>query len=293
MATKKSSTTKAKTKTTKNTSAAKTSAKSVQAKAPGKSVNVLKLRSLHMVSAGVFILLAILAGMFMGNDSRQLTVSYLTKDILAADPNVLAPAIRSIYDVEIRWLLVAILVLSSILPLLYLTSWEKKYIQAVTKTRTVPWRWVDFAVTAALMVETVALLSGTHDIVVLKLIAGLIALSLGLGWIAERQNNGVAKPAWAVYTTGLVAGALPWLLIAVSAVATVVYGSAWSSWYVYALYAVTIAGSVALACIQFTNYRRRLAAWQQNYMVVERNYLAVNLLTKAAFATVLIVGLLK
>lgn len=254
---------------------------------------MLKLRSLHMVSVGVFILLAILAGMFMGNDSRQLTISYLTEDILAADPNVLAPAIRSVYDVEIRWLLVAILVLSSILPLLYLTSWEKKYIQAVTKSRTVPWRWIDFAVTAALMVEMVALLSGTQDIVVLKLLAGLIALSLGLGWIAERQNNGVAKPAWAVYTAGVVAGTLPWLLIAVSAIATVVYGSAWSPWYVYALYAVTIAGSVALACIQFTNYRRRLAAWQQNYMIVERNYLAVNLLTKAAFAIVLIVGLLK
>jgi hypothetical protein len=293
MATKKSSTTKAKTKTTNKTSAAKTTTKATQAKAPAKTVNVLKLRSLHMTSAGVFILLAILAGMFMKSDSYQLTIGYLTKDILAADQTVLAPAIRSVYDVQVRWLLVVILVLSAVLPLLYLTSWEKKYTQAVTKSRTVVWRWIDFAVTAALMVETVALLSGVQDIVVLKLIAGLIALSLGLGWIAERQNNGATKPAWAVYTAGVVAGVLPWILIAVSAIATVVYGSAWSPWYVYALYAVTVAGSAALACIQFANYRRRIAAWQQNYLVVERNYLAVNLLTKAAFAIVLITGLMR
>jgi hypothetical protein len=294
MATKKSSSTKAKIKTTKKTtSVAKTSTKSAQIKAPLKSVNIMKLRSLHMMSAGVFILLAVLAGFLMGNDSHQLTIGYLSKDILAADKSVLAPAIRSILDVEVRWLLVVIMALSAVLPLLYVTRWEQKYIQAVTKSRTVSWRWFDFGITAALMVEVVALLSGITDIAVLKLIAGLIALSLGLGWIAERQNNVSDRPAWAAYAAGLVAGVLPWVPITVAAIATVVYGSAWSPWYVYALYAVTIAGSVGIACIQSTNYRRRLAAWQQNYLIVERNYLAVNLLTKAAFGLVLIIGLLK
>lgn len=293
MATKKSSSTKAKTKTTKKTTAAKASVKTSQVKASTKVVNVLKLRSLHMMSAGVFILLAIVAGLFMGNDSHQLTIGYLSKDILAADPNTLAPAVRSLMDVEVRWLLVVIMLLSAVVPLLYLTSWEQKYVQAVTKTRTVSWRWFDFAVTAALMVEVVALLSGITDIAVLKLIAGLIALSLGLGWIAERQNNATDQPAWAAYMASLVAGVLPWLPIAVAAVATVIYGSAWSPWYVYALYAVTIAGSLGIASIQYKDYQRSKPAWQQNYLIVERNYLVVNLLTKAAFGIVLIVGLLK
>ncbi len=297
MATKKSSTTKAKIKTSaKKTTAAKTTSKPAPAKvvsSPPKAVNIQKLRSLHIMSVGVFLLLAILAGMLMNHQSHPLTIGYLTKDILSAHEATLAPAVRSVYDVEIRWLVVGIMLLSTVLPLLYLGRWEKKYTDALNTKRTVPWRWIDFAVTAALMVETTALLSGVQDVVALKLIGGLIGVSLWLAWIAEKQNDGAGQPVWSSYVAGVISGALPWVLIGVSAVSTVIFGAVWSPWYVYALYAALIAGAVSLACIQFKNYQQKLTAWHENYLVVERNYLAVNLLTKAAFGIILIVGLLK
>src|SRR5262245_23678495 len=101
MATKKS-TTKAKTKTTgKKTSAAKTSKKASaaakttknssvkkadkkvvtskieQPKVATKEVNIPRLRSLHMMSAGLFVLLALAATFLMKNTSLQVTIGHL------------------------------------------------------------------------------------------------------------------------------------------------------------------------------------------------------------------------
>jgi hypothetical protein len=85
-----------------------------------------------------------------------------------------------------------------------------------------------------------------------------------------------------------VTGVLPWLLIAVSALTTYMYGLVRSPWYVYALYAVTLVGFGGLAFNQRQHYRR---ANQWKYEVVERNYVLINLAVKAAFALILLAGL--
>lgn len=303
MATKKTST-KAKTKTTKT--AAKTGKKTAAAtakKSPTKAlkaanvnkrsikeINLPRLRSLHMMSAGIFVLLAVAAGLLMSTQSYQMSVSYLTQDELTG---TLAPAMRSIYDLEIRWLLVATLLLSVVLPVLYLTKLQKRYETQLQNNRFVPWRWLDFGITGALIVGILALLNGVQDFMALKLVGGVVFVSFLLGWIAERQNNSAKKPVWAPYGIAVLAGIMPWALIAVSAVSTVVYGSVWAPWYVYAALASGLAGFAALYYIQFTDIRKKRTAWQNNYLIVERNYLAVNALTKTALAIILIVGLLQ
>lgn len=313
MATKKSSTTKAKTKTTKSkapqkttkTAAAKTanksSAKAVSTPAaksaapaskPTKATNLLGLRRLHMLAVGLFAILAVAAGLIMGSDSYQLTVGHLAKDGLA-EGTVLVPAVQALYDVEVRWIVVAAMVFSAVLPLLYVTKLENRYSDYLQNSRMVPFRWLDLAVTGALMVETTALLSGVQDLFVLKLVGGLVALSFLLGLIAERQNNGVQRMVSSAFSAGILSAALPWVLIVAYAISTVVYGATSSPWYVYALYAALVAGMAAIICIQATEFRRRRAAWQQNYLLVERNYLAVTILTKVAFAAILIAGLLR
>jgi len=241
-----------------------------------------------MAAAGLFVLLALVAGYFMNTTSYSLTLGHLAQDDLASRTHtVFAPAIQSVYDVEARWLVVAVLLLSAILPVLYLTRLKDRYAQYVNTTRMLPFRWIDLAVTGALMTEIAALLSGVSDVPTLKLIAGVVVVAAVLGLIAERQNNAVAKPVRSAYITGIVTAVLPWLLIAAYAVATVVYGMVRSPWYVYALYAALLAG----LALQARNQRMSLRG--ANYLVVERNYVAISILTKAAFAIILIAGLAK
>lgn len=272
-------------KVTKKTVAAKVSRGSSAA------ANILQLRRLLKISVFVYAALAALAVSMMQSATYEMTIGYLTKDtLLSRTTTVFAPAVRVLYDIEIRWALVVVLALSLILPILYLTRWENRY-QTALKGRVLAWRWVDLAVTSALMLEIVALISGVQDVMTLKMIAGLAVVTCALGYIAERQNENATKPVLTTYVVSLFTGALPWLVIAVSLVATPLYGLVRSPWYTYALYAAGLISFGLLAYNQF-NQHRRLRNWA-NYIVVERNYLTISLVSKIAFAAILIAGLKK
>lgn len=300
MATKKTSTkaktktTKAKSKSTKKTGVAKqakattpkVTAKAAVAKKAKPSVTVQKLGGLHMLSAGLFLLLAVLAGVLMSNVSYQLTVGHIARDELAG--GTLVPAVQAVYDVELRWLVVTALVLSAVMPVLYLTNLRERYTSFVKNTRMQPMRWIDFAVTGAFIVSVVALLSGVSDLPTLKLVGGLVVATGILGLIAERQNNTTAKPVRIAYLTSLLTGFLPWLLITTYAVATVIY-AAYAPWYIYALYAAVLGGYV----LHVRNQHLALYRPTSNYLMVERNYVVVNLLLKSAFAVILIAGFFR
>lgn len=231
------------------------------------------------------MLLALAAGYFMDNTSYQLTIGHIAKDELTSTAEtVLAPAVQAVYDVELRWLVVIILAVSIILPLLYLTRLTNRYAAYLNETRMLPLRWIDFAVTGALIVGTTALVSGTSDLPTLKLLAGLMIATALIGLIAERQNNDVTTPVRSAYFTSLFTGLLPVVFIAAYLIATVVYSTAQVPWYVYALFAVVF--------FQYVGWMRNLRMHLRgaDNLIVERNYLAISLLTKAAFAIILIAG---
>lgn len=303
MATTKKST-KAKTKTSSTKTAKKTAAKKVSsAKTASKSttvkvtkpskqpriLNVQRLLSLHTISVGVFLLLAVAAVLLMGNESYQLTLGHMTKDQF--NSGAFAPAIQVLYDVEIRWMVVLLMVVSAVAPVLYLTRLKQNYTDYLTKTRMQPYRWFDLGVTAALMMETVALLSGASDLFTLKLVGGLMFITCMLGLVAERQNNNATTPVKSGLYVGLLSGFLPWLFVASYAVSTVVYGMVRSPWYVYALYATTFVGFSLIAANQWKQYSNK--GVQKSSLAVERNYITTNLLVKVAFAAILIAGLAK
>lgn len=311
MATTKKTSTKAKTKTTnakakstkktttKKTTAAKAATKKTTTKAvvankvrPGKMavVTLQTLRRLNVVAAGLFLILAAVAGSVINSASYQLTLGHMTKDEVASKTEtVLAPAVQSVYDVELRWLIVATMLLSAVLPILYLTKLQGRYADYVTKTRMQPLRWIDFAVTGALAAEIIALLSGVSDIATLKLLGGIVAITAVLGLISERQNNTATSenPVRSAYYASLFTGALSVLFVAAYAVATVVYGGASSQWYTYSIYAVLLVSFGLLARNMSKEFRGA------NYLVIERNYLTINILAKVAFAAVLIAGFVR
>jgi hypothetical protein len=140
-------------------------------------------------------------------------------------------------------------------------------------------------------VEIVALLSGITDIVVLKLLAGTMLLSALLGWLADRQNITADRVERSAFYLSGFASILPFAVIAVTAVATVLYGMIRSPWYVYALYAVLLLGFTDVMINQSFRYKRR-GQWA-NAGFVERNYVLVGLVTKALFVGVLILGFMK
>ncbi|MBI3624022.1 heliorhodopsin HeR [Candidatus Saccharibacteria bacterium] len=250
-----------------------------------------QLRRLYNFSMVLYVTMAIVAAAVMNKVSYQLTVSHLAKDELASQKSaVLVPGTHALFDLRVRLAVVIILLLSAIVPSLYTSRWQKRY-QAGLRKQVLPWRWVDIGVTSALMVEVIAIVSGVQDIAALKILAGLMIIMSVLGWLAERAMNEAKKLVKPLLITGLVAGLLPWLLIAVYALATPFYGAVRAAWYVYALYGSSLVGFGLLMLNEWQQSHKR-KQWK-DYRFVEYNYAIINLVNRVAFAAILIVGLKK
>jgi hypothetical protein len=284
MATRKT-TSKAKSKTSKTRSAsAKTAlSKSLQTAASTKTLSVVGLRKLHIISIGVFGLLILMTFLYMKDAAYQTTLSYLTRDALTGN---IVPAIRHFRDFEIRWLVAATMLISMILPLLYVTKFKRRY-ELGLQNKLMPWRWLDMAVTTVFIAETTLLLSGLTDVAGLKLV-GIVAALTGLfGWLSERENMQARSPIWATYWAGMLMKIGLLIVLAISAISTIIYGSLRASWYVYALYVVLD----LYILLYYINHYKQLRG--QDYIKTERNYLVLNLVGKSLFALALIIGLMR
>ena len=250
-----------------------------------------QLQHLYTWSAVGYIGLAALAAIFMTNATLPVSVGHLAKDVLASQKSaVLVPGSQLAFDLPIKWLVVAVMLLSAVVPVLYLTRLKKQYEKSM-KQKVLAWRWIDLAISSSLMIGVVSMLSGLHDIGTLKLAGGFMVLTCVLGWLVEKSMNEGKKLVKPLFVTSLFTGALPWLPIVIAAVATPFFAAVRAPWYVYALYVELLAGFTLLALNQW-RYIQKNRNWK-DYFCVERNYAVISIATRAAFAATLIVGLLK
>lgn len=302
--TKARTTSKAASKKTTKVSAKRTSAaatkkpatKAVKAtKAPTKTkarlTGQVVLSRLNWLSAGFHLVGAVLVAVLMGGYLQQIFMNFVARDELAStEETVFVPAIHHMYDVELRWVVVGILVAGAIVPLLQLRR-SAEY-QTALKKRINVWRWIDKAFVSGTILAVVAALSGVQDGMVLKVIGGLIVVTALLGWLSERQNTDPkAKPDFAPFGISLITGMLPWLIILAYAFGTPLWGAIRYPWFVYALFTSVFITSTAYAINQY-NYVRRFRNWV-NYEAVERNYIIIDIVARVSFAVILVVGLSK
>lgn len=250
-------------------------------------------RLIQKVSVPLFLLLAVAAATLMNAHTSVFALGYMVRDQIAsqlAGSNVFAPAARTLWEVQTKWLLVTLLVVSALFSLLMLTRARARFEQGV-KNGVQPLRWFELGITSFLIIELVALLSGINNVVTLKLMGGLLIATCGFSWLAERQNQNAKAPVRSAYGLSVFTGVMPWIVLAVTAVSTLLYGMIRAPWYVYALYAVTLAGFTAIGLNQLQQLRQR-TAWK-NTGYVERNYALIGVVTKLLIAVVLIAGLQK
>lgn len=278
------------TRASKTTKAAKPVSATVVKNRKTTAITTKSIRKLHLVKALIAAALAVAAGLLMDSSSYALNIGYQAKDellSLTAGQTAFVQGSQPLMDVQVRWLVVAILGLSALFSLLAATRLRTRY-EANLANSVSPLRWLGMGVTSALIVETVALVSGVSDIFTLKLLAGLMLVTCALGWVTEKRFKQAGRPIWSDFNISIVTGALPWILIGSYAVSTWVYGLIRYPWFVYAVMGAALIG-FTLYC---ANQYKHLAGWR-NYLVIERNYVLLALVTQAAFAAILILGFQK
>jgi hypothetical protein len=152
-------------------------------------------------------------------------------------------------------------------------------------------RWYEYAVSASVMIVAIALLVGIYDIAVLLGMFVLTAIMNLMGLVMETANQGRDKPSWLSYDIGVLAGSIPWLVIAFYFWASSHYGSASPPTFVYWIFVSIFAFFSVFALNMWLQYRRA-GPWR-DYLYGERAYIILSLVAKSALAWQVFAGTLR
>ena len=154
--------------------------------------------------------------------------------------------------------------------------WESYKVQLLESRN--PYRWLEYSLSASIMIVLIAMLVGINDIAALVALVGVNASMIGFGWMQERYEtpgDGLG-PFW----IGCIAGIVPWIAIAVYLIGPganqhapgFVYGIFFSLFVLFNCFAIN----------QLLQYKK-VGRWS-NYLYGERAYVTLSLIAKSLLA---------
>jgi hypothetical protein len=142
------------------------------------------------------------------------------------------------------------------------------------------------------MVVVIATLAGVQEAGTLLAIAGANAAMNLFGWSMEAANEERARPQWLHYVFGCIAGAVPWIVIALAlATSATEPGAPAIPGFVIAIFVSLFAFFNVFAITMVLQYRR-VGRWR-DYLVGERTYMLLSLFAKTALAWQVFAGTLR
>jgi hypothetical protein len=139
-------------------------------------------------------------------------------------------------------------------------------------------RWVEYSFSATLMVLLIALYSGITEVTALVAIAGANVAMILFGWLQERANPpGRERTTMVPFWFGTIAGAAPWVAIAVNVV-----GADTVPGFVYGIVVAQLVFFFSFGVNQWLQYRG-VGRWRA-YAFGEHAYLVLSLGAKSVLA---------
>ena len=169
-----------------------------------------KLRKLNLYMAVAHGIQAVLLLVISSDFSRTITANYLRFD---ESTQSLVSASREIFDFPFVWGVAGFSLLSMSFHLLIATVWNKSYVRGLKKGIN-KYRWLEYSLSASLMIVLIAILSGVFDLGTLMLMFGVTAIMNLMGLVMEVHNQATKQTNWLSYWVGVLAGILPWAVIA-------------------------------------------------------------------------------
>jgi hypothetical protein len=144
-------------------------------------------------------------------------------------------------------------------------------------------RWVEYAMSATLMIVLIALITGITDLAALIGLAFANVAMILFGWLMEVVNRADRSPWWTPFWFGCVAGAGPWLAIAsYLAWNTTRPGAASPPGFVYGILVTIFVLFNCFAVNQWLQYRR-IGRWG-DYLNGETTYIVLSVVAKGLLA---------
>ena len=210
----------------------------------------------------------------------------ITETFPEGPPGTAAPAPETVLDLAVGPAVAAFLGLAALDHLLVAAPGIDRWYSRNIRRGINPARWIEYSVSATLMVLLIALLAGVTDASALIGIAGANVAMILLGHRMERVNDHRSdRRDWQPFVFGCVAGIFPWIAIGTSILGAELEGTGDGGGpptFVYGIFASLFVFFMSFAVNQWLQYRR-VGPWR-DYVVGEYGYLVLSLAAKSVLA---------
>ena len=252
-----------------------------------------RLRKLNLSMAGLHAAQALVVLLLSDphHGVFNVTTNYLTLSpgATAANPKLINQT-HTVFSLNLAYLVVAFFLLSAVAHLFIATVYRKQYEANLTKGINKV-RWIEYSLSASTMLVGIALLSGLSGLGGLLMVFGLTAIMNLMGLAMEVYNQGREKPRWLAFNIGVLAGILPWIVIALLFWANSRYGSGHPPTFVYVIFVSIFLFFNCFAVNMVLQYKR-IGKWR-DYLYGERAYIMLSLVAKSLLAWQVFAGTLR
>jgi hypothetical protein len=203
----------------------------------------------------------------------------VTESFASGPPGTTPPEPAVLFDVAFGPAVAAFLVLAALDHLITgLPPGRRRYEAGLAQRRNL-FRWTEYSLSASWMIVLIAMLTGITDVHALLALFGVNASMILFGWLVETTSRpGAAN--WTAFAFGCVAGAVPWIAIAVALIGAEADGDVPT--FVYAIFVSLFLFFNSFALNMALQYRQ-VGRWR-SYLFGEAGYLVLSLGAKSALA---------
>jgi Heliorhodopsin len=218
---------------------------------------------------------------------NPVTTSYLRFDTTLQK---LVPATHTLFNVNLTWFIAIFFFMSAFAHLfiatVYRKTYEKDLALGINKVR-----WIEYSLSASVMMVAICFLSGIFDISSIIMIFALDALMNLLGLAMEIYNQNKETVNWLAYVLGCLAGIIPWIIFGIYIYGANAYGGGNIPTFVYWIYVSIFIFFNCFAINMFLQYKK-IGPWK-DYLYGERAYIILSLIAKSLLAWQVFAGVLR
>ena len=207
--------------------------------------------------------------------SLPVSATYVTGGPPGANP----PRLTHLFDVRIAYGVAAFVFISAVAHwIIAMPGVFEWYQRNLRRTRNYV-RWIEYSLSASVMVVLIAMLTGITDIAALGAIFGVNAAMILFGLLMEHYET-PGKPGWLPYIFGCLAGIVPWIVIGIY-----LFGpgaAAHPPGFVYGIWGSLFVLFNSFAVTQLLQYKQ-VGPWR-DYLFGESTYVALSLVAKSLLA---------
>jgi hypothetical protein len=206
---------------------------------------------------------------------------------MTGPPGTPAGAPVELFSVPVGWAVAAFLLLSGLAHWYIASAGYRRYVAQLKDNRNDA-RWIEYSLSASLMIVLIAMLTGISDVAALVAIFGVNASMILFGLMQERFTQPGKDASLLPFWMGCIAGAVPWIAISVYLVAP--GSSAEPPAFVYAIFISLFIFFNSFAVNMYLQYRK-IGKWN-DYLFGESVYIALSLVAKSLLAWQVFAGTL-